>query len=389
MSRRRILLDSFILALLFLAVVPLSGQLTTCIPNADNDQDGIVNQDDNCPDVANADQEDADGDGIGDVCDYCPDVPDVEQDDSDFDGIGDACDNCPDVANTGQEDSDADEIGDVCDNCPDVANPDQADSDIDGIGDVCDDVANDCDNEDLDAHYGALSIDCPPPAFGEVQPLERGVPTNNSNLLLAPTIPTGEVDVCGMFGMVCPLDADDIAVNYGAGGVLECNGPANGLTVCPDTEKALVAGDFIFISFNVLADVPLNDLLDFYTYAVVFESDGEAANDWVPLPAYAGDFYQGTDTWYELSYFPGSGWQVSATKVTSGALRTTEAMATDARATVRGNSIHFAIPRSELTGEAPKFRITAFRHKGDYGQNPPYDWSADYHPRLNEPLFDL
>ena len=57
--------------------------------------------------------------------------------DSDGDGIPDSQDNCPNLANPDQEDSDGDGLGDVCDNCPTVANPDQADSDGDGVGDAC------------------------------------------------------------------------------------------------------------------------------------------------------------------------------------------------------------------------------------------------------------
>lgn len=58
--------------------------------------------------------------------------------DSDGDGKPDPDDNCPTVANPQQEDEDGDGIGDACDNCPHIANADQANSDGDGVGDVCD-----------------------------------------------------------------------------------------------------------------------------------------------------------------------------------------------------------------------------------------------------------
>ena len=58
--------------------------------------------------------------------------------DSDGDGLLDDVDNCRDVANADQADGDGDGIGDVCDNCAETANPDQADGDANGIGDECD-----------------------------------------------------------------------------------------------------------------------------------------------------------------------------------------------------------------------------------------------------------
>jgi hypothetical protein len=58
--------------------------------------------------------------------------------DTDADGISDNSDNCPTLANPYQTDEDQDLVGDECDNCPHDKNPDQQDSDGDKIGDVCD-----------------------------------------------------------------------------------------------------------------------------------------------------------------------------------------------------------------------------------------------------------
>ena len=99
---------------------------------------------------------DADGDGILDEQDNCPTVANPEQADRDQDGIGDACDNCPTVTNQDQADSDQDCIGDACDNCPTVTNQDQADPDQDGVGEVCE---PDRDQDGIpDAHEDRKSV---------------------------------------------------------------------------------------------------------------------------------------------------------------------------------------------------------------------------------------
>jgi hypothetical protein len=62
---------------------------------SDYDGDGLADDVDNCPRVANPDQADRDGDGVGDACDNCVAAANSDQADGDGDGLGDACDVCP------------------------------------------------------------------------------------------------------------------------------------------------------------------------------------------------------------------------------------------------------------------------------------------------------
>ncbi len=131
------------------------------IDSADNDLDGVIDCNDNCLGVENADQIDIDEDGVGSACEECDDDPDKTESgvcgcgtadyDTDVDGVLDCDDGCPtDGSKTepgvcgcgnvddGDGDGHASCQGDCDDEDADI-NPDE--------DEVCDEVDHDCDYE--------------------------------------------------------------------------------------------------------------------------------------------------------------------------------------------------------------------------------------------------
>ena len=88
---------SLILACIILFVITCSDDNGTSNPAADADNDGVVDESDNCINTANPEQADADNDGIGDACDNCADTVNPDQEDMDNDWIGDVCDDDKDL----------------------------------------------------------------------------------------------------------------------------------------------------------------------------------------------------------------------------------------------------------------------------------------------------
>ena len=168
--------------------------------NPDADGDGVADNTDNCPNVANANQANADGDSLGDACDP----------DDDNDGVADTADQCPGtasgtlVASDGCADPDGDGVSNHAgDNCPDASNPDQANADGDAQGDACDpDDDNDGVADTSDQCAGTPSgtlvaaDGCPDPDGDGISTHAGDNCPNDSNASQADNDADGQGDAC-------------------------------------------------------------------------------------------------------------------------------------------------------------------------------------------------
>lgn len=223
--------------------------------SADTDADGVGDNGDNCPALANANQADADSDGVGDACDSATNP----SEDADRDGVPDRSDNCSQVANANQLNTDHDSQGNACDSDDDndgVADTSDAfpldadesvDTDHDGTGDNGD--TND-DNDDLidtddncplvenndqanfdeDTQGDACDTDDDNDGLSDVQEIMLGSDPNNADS-------DGDGHEDG--GDNCPVDASDDFTdtdNDGRGDICDTDDDADGLSDVVEAE---------------------------------------------------------------------------------------------------------------------------------------------------------
>ncbi|MEE9189643.1 MAG: thrombospondin type 3 repeat-containing protein, partial [Candidatus Neomarinimicrobiota bacterium] len=319
--------------------------------------------------------------------------------DTDGDGITDSEDNCSGTSNSDQSDGDNDGVGDVCDNCPDTANTDQADSDGNGTGDAC---------EPSGAAFCSDPLFIPADSFFDVFFNISACDVSTDQLSLIPVLWSGlghppherplnwvSSFATGATGQLM-LTPDQI-------NLFNDSWPSSGMSNPPeDFTEDLLIGDEVswfcglkpglaftsvtenpLVFINVMhANLPENDPVNYYQYSFVFDRDGNTGNNYQPSASYPNDFYKDTDYWVELYYDPFWGWDMSVTDASNNSFTP---VASEEMIIFVNNTLFLVIPRSVFLAQNIGYRMTAFRHTGDWGMNTD-NWDGDVQPPVAEGL---
>ena len=188
------------------------------------------------------------------------------------------------------------------------------------------------------------------------------------------TIFIGTVWLVALFGQLQVQQTGDPIFPEGQG--------PDGFTVAANTPLQLAEGDYHIVHFSCEGVIPIvsTDATVIYQYAFVFDSDGNTANNYTTAN---NDFFNDTDQWYVMSYTDAGGWVLTVSTAFDGNI--TE-VASAARVIIKDNAMTLLVPASEFAVPDPDYRVTAFCHNGDFGINPPYNWSGDLHPPVADGL---
>ncbi|MFC1502513.1 T9SS type A sorting domain-containing protein [bacterium] len=170
---------------------------------------------------------------------------------------------------------------------------------------------------------------------------------------------------------------DDFAFNDDGLAVGESSGGM------PEKSSGMMVDEDYLIFFNVMQDtIPLIDPENYYQFGFVFDIDGDTTNNYQPAPEFAYDFYQDTDYWIEVIYDPAFGWFMFVNDVSNGELYPADS---DAKMIIVGNTLITFVPKDEFLADVIGYRMTAYRHTGDWGMTSG-DWDGDVQPPVAEGL---
>lgn len=137
---------------------------------------------------------------------------------------------------------------------------------------------------------------------------------------------------------------------------------------------------------NLRANFPIDVQDRHFQYAFVWDRDGDRSNDYQGTPPFDQDFFQGSDTWFQLQKQPNQPWSFTVQDARNGSVRSRISKAV---ALVCDDVFAMLLSDDEYDEllYSAKFRATAFEHGGDYGLAAPHDWFGSVRPERDTFLF--
>lgn len=147
--------------------------------------------------------------------------------------------------------------------------------------------------------------------------------------------------------------------------VYEC-GATDPLVVCAFDVQDMPEGEILVVAVRHEAPIPTDSTERSYIYSLVFESDGDPANDWVFNPPFDWDFFQGTDRWYEAIYeHANRTWILGVTQVSEGN-ELARALPSAVRVVIVDEWVIWFVPSTEIPDFPGRLRAVAFGHDGNF-----------------------
>jgi len=176
-----------------------------------------------------------------------------------------------------------------------------------------------------------------------------------------------DVDIVRALAFLVEVD-EPFQVNAFGNTVYPCS-DANPLVVCANEVLEMEAGELLVIAVQMDDDVPTASTERSYVYSIVFDSDGDAANDWVFNLPFDWDYFQGADLWFQATYNTGGLWFVDVTQLTADGSFPASSTASAVRVVVDGPWMVWFFPTSEFAVYPAPFRVTAFAHDGFFSES--------------------
>jgi hypothetical protein len=218
----------------------------------------------------------------------------------------------------------------------------------------------------LDGILRAIDIDLDPEAGHELLDLVRDAIDSLSGRSAA--YQGSEIDIARSWVMMINGGAA-FQLNAFGNTVYPC-GASDPLVACATDVLDMPAGETLVVAVRMDADIQTTSTERSYIYSIVFDSDGDPANDWVFNPPFDWDYFQGADRWYQAIYDHTTGeWWVDVTQLTADGSFPQLSEASSVRLVVDGPWAVWFIPTTEFEVYPAPFRVTAFAHDGFYSES--------------------